>query len=98
MSILIKGMEMPKDCESCTICDWIGCHRWEDNDIGQRDDFCPLVEVPTPHGRWIDKEDPYGFFDLVPVCSECGCIPKYREKTICCPNCGARMSFDEVEE
>ena len=47
------------------------------------------------HGRWIDKEDPYGFFDHIPVCSECGCTTKMREKYPYCPHCGARM--DEVK-
>lgn len=51
---------------------------------------------PVKHGRWIDKEDPYGFFDHIPVCSECGCTTKMREKYRYCPNCGSKM--DEVEE
>lgn len=42
-------------------------------------------------GRWEMKEDPYGFFDTIPVCSACGCTPKYRVKSAYCPNCGAKM-------
>ena len=33
----------------------------------------------------------YGFFDSIPVCSECGCITKMRERYSFCPYCGARM-------
>ena len=50
---------------------------------------CPLKEVK--HGKWEMKPDPYGFFDDIPVCSECGCTTKMREKTKYCPNCGTRM-------
>ena len=47
--------------------------------------------VPVRHGKWEMKPDPYGFFDEIPVCSECGCTTKMREKTKYCPHCGARM-------
>ena len=49
----------------------------------------PTVEPKT--GRWEMKTDPYGFFDDIPVCSECGCTTKMREVYKFCPNCGARM-------
>ena len=49
-------------------------------------------------GRWEMKEDPYGFFDTIPVCSVCGCTTKYRVTSAYCPNCGALMVNDEVEE
>ena len=45
-------------------------------------------------GRWEMKEDPYGFFDTIPVCSACGCTPKYRVKSAYCPYCGARMEVE----
>lgn len=46
-------------------------------------------------GRWEMKPDPYGFFRDVPVCSECGCMTTFREKTMYCPNCGADMRGDD---
>ena len=69
MSVLIKGMEMPKNCDSCRIMVledtncvpelFCGCPivfmahpQGEDH----RPDYCPLVEVPTPHGRLIDAD------------------------------------------
>ena len=57
MSVLIKGMKMPKSCSECGF----ECRAYcflvdtviESND---RPDWCPLVEVPTPHGRLVDCE------------------------------------------
>ena len=63
MSILIKSMEMPKDCNSCRFSGFGGlrnerivCMFTGSNDyLNQQERFsdCPLVEVP-PHGRLID--------------------------------------------
>ena len=75
MSILIKGMEMPKSCQEC---------RWRKTDITNTDycqitldnvpyiikfpASCPLIEVP-PHGRLIDADELFkemehnGWFD-----------------------------------
>ena len=68
MSVLIKGMEMPKSCGDCNFyyvdyeegtanCLATSCyvqphHYHKDN----RDPDCPLVEIPTPHGRLIDAD------------------------------------------
>lgn len=72
MSVLIKGMEMPKNCEECDFCHWSNlhqtgrCDRCDDEpvcaDFGTdykrtRARFCPLVEVPTPHGRLFDADE-----------------------------------------
>lgn len=56
MSVLIKGMEMPHDCDSCKVSDILDCTLWKPMDIGERHPECPLVEVPTPHGRLIDAD------------------------------------------
>ena len=47
MSILIKGMKMPESCDMCPIegCEYIN-----------KKFTCPLVEIPTPHGRLIDAD------------------------------------------
>lgn len=59
MSILIKGMDMPISCEKCPLCyDYLYCsiddrlHMF----LYNRHPNCPLVEIPTPHGRLIDGE------------------------------------------
>ena len=69
MSVLIKGMDMPKGCSYCTLlyrgsderyhCPFNSFCVWLDfDDIPDYivDDDCPLVEVPTPHGRLIDAD------------------------------------------
>jgi len=61
MSILIKGMEMPKCCEVCKFCDVDAEHFCEVTlnyiPLAEgRPKTCPLVEVPEPHGRLIDAE------------------------------------------
>jgi len=64
MSVLIRGMEMPKNCMSCPFpavgVDAYYCHcptqDGKEYDFKYADtipDTCPLVEIPTPHGRMI---------------------------------------------
>ncbi len=56
MSILIKGIDMPKNCFDCEI---FGLCSLRDRltHIEDRNPDCPLVEIPTPHGRLIDADD-----------------------------------------
>lgn len=64
MSVLIKGMEMPKNCAECP-CRMIGYTADYCNVLGKFIDFavgsdgrrkdCPLIELP-PHGRLIDAD------------------------------------------
>lgn len=66
MSVLIKGMKMPKSCRHCnlyrpyepmTVVYCGACGR--DHNYGEgeksRPDWCPLVEVPAKHGNLIDS-------------------------------------------
>ena len=68
MSVLIKGMEMPEDCRDCPMemfymnCGETRC-RAKNKILAEdfkaipfdgRPDWCPLVEVPVPHGDLID--------------------------------------------
>ena len=57
MSVYIRGMEMPKNCEECPILCRAGV---KFNGFGfledKRADDCPLVEIKTPHGRLIDGD------------------------------------------
>ena len=67
MTLLIKGMEMPMVCDDCWALDEYGDYprcRITEEQRGynfrireQRMEHCPLVEVPTPHGRLIDIND-----------------------------------------
>lgn len=54
MSILIKGMEMPEAGQTITIAvNWDGSLYARLEPVGG---WCPLVSVPTPHGRLIDAD------------------------------------------
>ncbi len=69
MSILIKGMEMPKNCFDCPLFDDVYTDADGDDDYicglgvpldyyqasGKTKKDCPLVHVP-PHGRLIDAD------------------------------------------
>jgi len=56
MSVLIKDMEMPSNCNDCDIDFCIFKYEARDDISETRSDHCPLVEVPTPHGRLIDAD------------------------------------------
>ena len=69
MSVLIKGMEMPTNCSDCPLnydqmmCVVTGTGWWSDTMVLMDFDSnkerlydCPLVEIPTPHGRLIDAD------------------------------------------
>lgn len=64
MSVLIKGMEMPKGCASCPLCDdeCFGAYKCEAvqswGSDTERASGCPLIPVP-PHGRLIDASEAY---------------------------------------
>jgi hypothetical protein len=78
MSVLIKGMEMPPDCEKCPFFDYEegfcfasgikGKSGWYEYVLrlggikDGRHDDCPLVEIP-PHGRLIDADAPIPLVD-----------------------------------
>ena len=59
MSILIKGMKMPENCDTCNLCyDYVECMAASNViklNFEKRPKECPLVEVP-PHGRLIDAD------------------------------------------
>lgn len=75
MSVLIKGMEIPNSCEECPLCcdEAFGSYKccrvkgWGDDNSRAYD--CPLVEIPTPHGRLIDEEAIYN--NVKSRCNNC---------------------------
>ena len=83
MSILIEGIDMPRDCCECRFCTRKelsqcilsgGVTNWEYYNGTRRVD-CPLVPVPTPHGRLVDADELKATF-----CAECN-------HTITCEDC-----------
>ena len=74
MSVIVKGMGMPKNCDECGIRDIHLCKLWMRMTISQRIEGkhpdCPLVEVKEPHGRLIDatfEENHYASMLLNPT-------------------------------
>lgn len=72
MSLIIKGMSLPSGCNTCqlhVLCfDYYVCRAKKleregyldvDDQViaGRRHRCCPLVEIPTPHGRLIDADN-----------------------------------------
>ena len=66
MSVLIKDMKMPKNCKLCRlfdrpVCCYLGAivstPQYTDPIVGKRHEQCPLISVPTPHGRLIDADE-----------------------------------------
>lgn len=57
MSLMIKGMDMPKNCYYCRFNYDNLCHalRASFSYIHENDISCPLSEIPT-HGRLIDAD------------------------------------------
>lgn len=61
MSVLIKGMEIPKSCDECVfyrktdpVYDY--CCISSATPKGCVPNDCPLVEIPTPHGTLVDSD------------------------------------------
>lgn len=96
--ILIKGMEMPESCGVCKLRTSVGCAPMSETKVrigtGKREKWCPLVEVPTPHGRpvrrgkWIDVGECN--LETIWQCSECG-FKQVGQAWIGCPKCLADM-------
>lgn len=61
MSVLIKGMEMPRKCIRCPVNVYGRCLVNDDKDVSKatadavRDKDCPLVPIPE-HGDLIDRD------------------------------------------
>ena len=59
MGVYIRGMEMPKSCGDCLLWENAACLASEEPIVCRYDarpQDCPLIEVPTPHGRLIDAD------------------------------------------
>ena len=66
MSVLIKGMEMPERCGMCFL--RVGNCKQRIY-MEQRPKACPLIEIPTPHGRLVDADK---LFEEINIADEYG--------------------------
>ena len=105
MSVLIKGMKIPKSCNECQL-----TTQYYDGGMdvccpldkyvlpsGSKRDDCPLVEFSTLQGKWTDVSEKVWVseigFESAWACSNCHTIfPFYSNY---CPNCGANMEEDD---
>ena len=54
MSVIVKGMDVPSDCDGC----WHPtCNLWPQTDVGKRHKDCPIGPMPEKHGRLIDASE-----------------------------------------
>ena len=60
MSVLIKNMEMPKNCYECRFCVDGWCYVIPPETRAEKErittNYCPLISVPTPHDDLIGRE------------------------------------------
>lgn len=57
MSVVIRGMKMPKDCTECRFAyDGMCLANWGRKSKIDVTNYCPLIELPTQHGRLIDAD------------------------------------------
>ena len=60
MSVIVKGMKMPTNCAHCICASEDARYCAAANEyipmLG-KPKWCPLVEVPTPHGRLVDADE-----------------------------------------
>lgn len=73
MSVIVKGMEMPKNCAECrfwSVCeclsdfeDYVSVLEAVDDGDLVRDSDCPLIEIPTPHSDLVDRDDLIAEYD-----------------------------------
>lgn len=107
MSLLIKDMDMPKNCKNCFCYDcWDNTCRIKDihiDNVYMRSECCPIVEVSNvkevKYGNNITSMNPVDEF----ICSECGFTCEdlsgydkeediyYEYEPKFCPECGADM-------
>ena len=57
MSVLMKGVTMPKDCDTCQFSMINDCNLWMIMDVDEIHPECPLTELPEKHGRLIDADE-----------------------------------------
>lgn len=103
MSLLIKGVDLPKNCAVCPCCVDVGqgdeteyfcsaedCAPDIQDITAGRLQTCPLVEIPTPHSRLIDADA------HIQSLKENQCGERCR-KNHDCVNCGIGMYIRIVE-
>ena len=90
MSILIKGMRMPKNCIKCPMQFGGMCYvmpaEVDESRVAPtveealkqgKPDWCPLIEIPESHGDLIDRDAFRADFSMGENCDKCGVVLKH---------------------
>ena len=103
MSVIVKSMDLPMNCAECRmwcICECLNdfedfesvCYAVEDGDL-IRDKNCPLVEIPTPHGRLIDADKFKADHSMKNDCAECEKELRYSSRSCEYDRIYSKMDF-----
>ena len=110
MSILIKGMEMPKNCDECFFLGtdnnahwYCYCQKKKISITSEKayDSGCPIIELP-PHGRLIDADAFIAKEEKV-YCSNCYMRKNSKGKVVYdigdapCRACRMRDTLDDLD-
>ena len=85
MSLIIRGIDMPKNCADCFLedaYDGYNCRIAQKSanwGLVDRPSWCPLVEVPTPHGDLIDTNDVQSAIDCWLIDEDDATIQDYKD-------------------
>jgi hypothetical protein len=86
MSIIVKDMKMPENCDVCMFSDWSNLNqtascklnyyepcfaKFSNEYISKRAGFCPLVALPNKHGRLIDADAFKSDYGMKDDCADC---------------------------
>ena len=101
MTVLIKGMEMPKNCGECQFghfTTWCCLAEREDIFYDAIPEWCPLEESKT--GKWVkaEKHGVLSYTDVYAMCDQCHKVKFNGWGMNYCPSCGARMNKGGEDE
>lgn len=82
MSVIVKGMEMPENCNVCEFAHWSTLDQMAyckaknytmcpPDYRAKRADFCPLVALPDKHGDLIDRDAFRVDYGMNADCADC---------------------------
>jgi len=85
--VIVKGMGMPQNCDECIV----NCDVFTFTD--KRSPDCPLVEIPTPHGRLIDADKFKADYSMKNDCAECEKELRYSSRSCEYDRIYSKMDF-----
>ena len=100
MSVFIKDMDMPLNCNYCDFCRVVDGHYYCNRTKhkisvywGSRQGDCPIINILTPHGRLIDADELYEQF-INEFCNR-NCDESVRGEI--CDRCGVLRAINMIK-